>query len=242
MRYLNISIDDVSPHHLSSTKVLKNCFQILEKYPQCKFTLFVPTAYWRTVKTGDVDTTTQGPLHISKHPEFCRELINLPENNFEICYHGKYHGIPGESNNDEFRYLTGGEFKSLWNEMKTEMCKSLNDDKKIKNVVRPPGMYMSPQSIQASKTLDIDCLALSKMKQHIESYQHEHEKINNVVYANVWPPFIDLHQCVDDKIEVLYHACEWDRGYLGVEFTKKLLQWLSLHDRSIEFVFIEQLL
>lgn len=242
MRYLNISMDDVSPHPLSSTKVLKNCFKVLEKHPQCKFTLFVPTAYWRTMITGDIDTTTKYPLHLHEHQQFCDELIALPKENFEVCYHGKYHGIPGKSNNDEFRHLSGEQFKNLWHQMKLEMQTALRNDDKIKNVIRPPGMYMSPDAIDAVKNLDIDCVALSKMSHHVNSYSGRHETLDNAVYANVWPPFTHIENCLDEKLEVLYHACEWDKGYLNDELTDRLIQWLDSNHWQTKFVFIEQLL
>ena len=56
---LNISIDDVSPHPLSSTKVLEQCYYLIEKFEDIKFTLFIPLAYWRTMRA---DIATEQPL------------------------------------------------------------------------------------------------------------------------------------------------------------------------------------
>ena len=99
---VNISIDDVSPHPYSSTSVIEKCDQLIEQYPEIKFSLFVPVAYWRTIKSG---TVTRESLNISKHIEFCEELKDLNPDNYEIGYHGYYHGMPGTSDNDEFQYL-----------------------------------------------------------------------------------------------------------------------------------------
>ena len=39
---VNISIDDVSPHPMSSVKVIERCREIIKKFPEAKFSLFVP--------------------------------------------------------------------------------------------------------------------------------------------------------------------------------------------------------
>ena len=100
---INISIDDVSPHQFSSTKVLDRCFELIQTFPDIKFTLFVPVAYWRTIKPT---TTTTEPLRLDTFPDFCKTIKELPQQNFEICYHGLFHGIPGKSDNDEFQSIT----------------------------------------------------------------------------------------------------------------------------------------
>jgi predicted deacetylase len=100
MYKLNISIDDVSPHTKSSIVPVLN---FRDKFPRKKVTLFIPTAYWRTVKQG---ITTQYPLKLSEHEQFCQQLLDLPSDLFECAYHGYYHGIPFQSDNDEFKSLT----------------------------------------------------------------------------------------------------------------------------------------
>ena len=75
---VNISIDDVTPHPFSSTNVLEKCEELLETFPEIKFSLFIPVAYWRTMKSG---TTTNKPMLISEYPEFCETLMDLPEEN-----------------------------------------------------------------------------------------------------------------------------------------------------------------
>jgi hypothetical protein len=46
---INISIDDVSPHPLSSLAIVDKCQRIIDKIPDAKFTFFVPISYWRTI-------------------------------------------------------------------------------------------------------------------------------------------------------------------------------------------------
>ena len=99
---INISIDDITPHPRASVRVLDRCFELIEKFPDIKFSLFVPVSYWRTKKPN---TITQYPLQIDLFPDFCKFIKELPDSNFEICYHGFYHGIPGQSDNDEFKTL-----------------------------------------------------------------------------------------------------------------------------------------
>lgn len=64
---INISIDDVSPHPRSSKKVLEQCERLIKKFPNIKFTLFIPIAYWRT--SGD--TATRNPLYLWENKELC---------------------------------------------------------------------------------------------------------------------------------------------------------------------------
>jgi hypothetical protein len=42
MYKVNISIDDISPHPQSSTKVLDRCFELINVFPEIKFSLFIP--------------------------------------------------------------------------------------------------------------------------------------------------------------------------------------------------------
>ena len=68
----------------------------------------------------------------------------------------------------------------------------------------------------------------------------ELEEDFNVVFCNVCPPEKPLK--LFDKTEVVYHACEWDRNYLGNDKNFKNLQkWLRDNKDEIEFCFIEDL-
>jgi hypothetical protein len=240
-RRLNISIDDVSPHRLSGLDVLVQCDRIIADFPTVKFSLFVPTAYWRTMYIhGKPDTRTRRPLYLVEHPDFCDRLRALSKDNFEVCYHGRHHGIPGVSNNDEFRYMNSSEFAARFVEMEDDVAAADLFDVFVP-VIRPPAMWMSPDAIQTARLKGIECFALSPRPHHMASYGDAIATRNDdVVYANVWVPDDDLDTCVDADIELLYHACTWDPGHFDFERADELLSWL--HDNDVEFCFIRDLL
>ena len=64
---VNISIDDVSPHPMSSVGVIDRCMEVIEEFPDVKFTLFIPAAYWRTTRP---EVATTKPLNLSDFPDF----------------------------------------------------------------------------------------------------------------------------------------------------------------------------
>ena len=113
MNKVNISIDDITPHPYASIKVIEHCQKLIKLFPDIKFSLFIPVAYWQTIPRPNIQTNTTAPLKISEHEEFCQALKALPEKNYEICYHGYYHGIPLRSNNDEFQYLNYENFEKV---------------------------------------------------------------------------------------------------------------------------------
>ena len=209
---VNISIDDVSPHPLSSTKVLENCHDLIKKYPDIKFSLFVPVSYWRTIKPG---TATNIPLQIDRFPKFCKELKDLNPDNFEICFHGFHHGIPGKSDNDEFQYLDYKEAINLFANM-AEVVKIAGLSDVFKKIFRPPAWRMSPEAIKAARDFGVQVLALSPKEYAKNVYSGEEEKKNDVVYYNVNPPLDELS--LYQKTEMVYHACEWYINY----FSKKM--------------------
>ena len=232
---INISIDDVSPHPYSSTKVLENCNKIIKEFPDAKFTLFIPISYWRTIKKG---VATSGPLQINLFPDFCKQISELPENNFEICYHGFYHGIPGKSDNDEFQYLDYDQAVKVLNAM-FDVVKLANLQDKFKKIFRPPAWRMSPSAIKASRDLGIEILALSPKDYAQKVYDGEHLRKNDVVYYNCNPPFDPLK--LYKNTEIVYHACEWDKNYLSDEKTFEIIEFLKSQE-NYKFSFIGELL
>jgi len=235
---VNISIDDVSPHPKSSTRVLERCHELIAIFPDIKFTLFVPTAYWRTVKR---EAVTSKPLQIDLFPEFCNEIRSLNKDNFEVCYHGHYHGIPGKSDNDELRNLSYDEMIVLITEMRS-IVKKADLSSVFKEIIRPPAWRMSPESIVASKAAGIELLALSSDVYPDGSldYKGEDKKFKNTVYYNVCPPFKPLS--LFEKTEIVYHACEWDKNYLSKEMTKDLAEFLKNNRANYRFSFISGLI
>jgi hypothetical protein len=230
MYKVNISIDDISPHPQSSTKVLDRCFELINVFPEIKFSLFIPFQYWRTVG----ETASTSPYDIRDYPEFIDTIKSLPTRNFELCYHGLLHGVPGISNNDEFRYLNYDDalikFKTMF---------GINDDLdlKFKPYFRPPAWRMSSDSIEAAIDAGIELLALSN-KDYVVSYYGENIKLfKNIVNYNVNPPFDPLNLYPDT--EIVYHACEWDKNYLDKNQTEGLIKLFSNQD--IEFCFIDKI-
>jgi hypothetical protein len=235
MRYgVNISIDDISPHPRSSTKVLDRCFELIDQFPDIKFTLFLPMAYWRTVG----DTATPQPLRVDQDEEFLKKIFSLPDKNFELAYHGLYHGTPKVSNNDEFRYLTEEEANEKF-EIMFKVAESCGLRKKMKNVFRPPAWRMSPDAFKSARNNGFDILALSPKKYAKDTYCGQEDEYEKVVYYNSNPPFDPL--ILFEKTEVVYHACEWDGNYLDAEKTKDLKEFLSSNLDKIDFKFIGDL-
>ena len=233
---INISIDDVSPHPLSSVKVLDRCYELIQEFPDIKFSLFIPIAYWRTTRQ---DIATKYPLRIDAYPEFCKVLDNLPEKNFELCYHGLFHGIPGKSDNDEFQNISKEEAIEKFVTM-FEITKKANLIHKFKPIFRPPAWRMSPGAIIAAKEIGIKVLALSPKDYAKKTYAGEENNFLKVVYYNYNPPFDELKEIVDEYNEIVYHACEWDKNYFSKHLCNQLVSWLH-SNKNIEFKFLEDM-
>jgi predicted deacetylase len=232
---INVSIDDVSPHPYSSVKVLDRCYELIETFPDIKFSLFVPIAYWRTIKPG---IATPKPLYINEYPDFCETLRNLPSRNFEVCYHGLYHGIPGKSDNDEFQHLTLEEATKKFQEM-FEVVRAAGLSEIFKSIFRPPAWRMSSGSIHAAQQVGVKLLALSPKEYAKETYRGAENTFPRVVYYNCNPPFDPL--CVYPSVEIVYHACEWDKNYLSKELANQLKTWIVSADHNPDFAFLEDM-
>jgi predicted deacetylase len=233
---LNISIDDVSPHPLSSIKVLDRCFDLIKEFSEIKFSLFVPASYWRTIKSG---TTTNEALTLDLYPEFCSHIKNLPRKNFEICYHGLFHGIPNLSDNDEFKNLDYEQAIEKFTKM-FQIISNANLTEIFQPVFRPPAWRMSASAIRAAKDLGIKILALSSKDYAKNTYAGAEKDFNKVVYYNCNPPF-DKLEFFSPYTEVVYHACEWDSNYFSEEKTEELKVFINSQN-NIEFCFMDKLL
>lgn len=231
---VNISIDDVSPHPKSSVNVIKTCQRLIEDFNDIKFTLFVPIAYWRTIRPG---TATSRPLYLNEHPDFCETIKSLSPRNYEVCYHGLHHGIPGKSDNDEFQNLSHEAAMSKFGEMK-RIVQASGLEETFKPVFRPPAWRMSPGAILAAKDFGFKVLALSPKEYARQTYGSEDEKFGKVVYYTCNPPFDPLEK--HEKNEIVYHACEWDKNYLSEDAAEILKTWLKDQD-DVEFEFMENM-
>ncbi len=235
-KLVNISIDDVSPHPLASTKVLQRCHELIRVFPSIKFTLFIPTAYWKTMRPN---LSTENPLQIDLFEDFCNELRDLPEENFELGYHGHYHGIPGKSDNDELQYLEYDQTDSIIDAM-FEVAKRANLKHRFKPIIRPPAWRMSPGAIRRFRDRGFKVLALSPDDYCTKVYEGEHLKKDDVVLYNVNPPLKDFD--LFEKTEMVFHASEWDRNFLSEEMCESLKQFLIKNKDQIDFCFMQELL
>ena len=231
---MNVSIDDVSPHPRSSTTVLNQCFRVLEAFPDVKFTLFVPVSYWRTMKP---ELFSEKPFQINLYPEFCDTLRNLPKENFEIGYHGFHHGIPGKTDNDEMRNLTTSQCNDLLTSMK-RVVEASNLD--FSPILRPPSWRMSPACFDSCKDHGIKTLALHPGPYGGLDYGEKDRDFNHVVYYTACPPFQPLAMC--KKIEVVYHACDWDKNYLDEDLANDLISFIGENKELISFCFMEDMI
>jgi predicted deacetylase len=234
---LNISIDDVSPHPQSSTKVLDRCFSLIEKFPNIKFTLFVPLAYWR--RRPGIATTK--PLLLSEHPEFCNEIKSLPSKNFQIGYHSYYHGCSPQNDNDEFRDLSYEDAVNKFDLMFSESEKSGLKDS-FSPIFRPPAWRMSEGAFQASLDCGIKTLALFSKDESLQDKYRIYYPIEdlydkyNIHHSSCFPPLVELF--VSDDANIVYHACEWDVNYLSEDLLNKVENFISENLQSIKFKFI----
>ncbi len=235
MKYrVNISIDDISPHPKASIKVLDRCYELINIFPSIKISLFVPIAYWRTQRIG---VQTKEPLVIHKFPDFCETLKNLSPLNFEICYHGYYHGIPGENDNNEFLNITRAEASKRWSSMQDRV--DLAGLKEVfKPIFRPPAWRMGPDAWDALSEGGVELFAVSDIDYALESYQGKDKEYRSN-YSTVFPPFRPLE--IKESCGIVYHACEWDRNFLDKKHTEELIDFLTEHKDNIEFAFMENL-
>lgn len=232
MSLINISIDDISPHKFSSSKVLKNCYKIINEFPDVKFTLFIPIAYWRQIG----HTKTKNPLFLWEDKNLCNILKNLDDNNFELGYHGYFHGIPGITNNDEFANLSEHETQKKIDLMKEGLLKAELYDK-FKKIFRPPAWRISPQAIKTFKKNNFDILALSKQQYALDVYKGAQNNFPKVNYYNLNPPLIPLKELDEEQLNIVYHACEWDKNFLDQKKTNELIEFLK-NIQNKKFVFM----
>lgn len=228
--FLNISIDDISPHPQSSDKVLDRCFDLINIHPEIKFTLFIPGAYWRTVGP----TATSKALKIYKYTSFCDTLKELPKENFELGYHGYYHGVPYRSNNDEFEKISYKEAEERFDLMNRAVKLS---GLEFRPIFRPPAWRMCPAAMNAAEKSGIEIFTLAPFDYTMKIYKGAQEN-RKVIYCTSCPPAKPLK--TDMINSIVYHACEWDKNYLNIDRTKELITFINNQD-EVKFNFMEEL-
>lgn len=231
---VNVSIDDVSPHPRASVKVIDRCLELISEFPEIKFSLFVPVAYWRTQRIG---VQTKEPLVLWKHPKFCEALKVLPSSNFEVCYHGYYHGIPGENDNNEFLDISYEDAKKRAKSMK-DRVKKAGLENVFKPIFRPPAWRMGPDAWKALSEEGFELFAVTDIDYALKSYQGKDKEYRSN-YSTMFPPFRPLE--IKESCGIVYHACEWDRNFLNKKHTEELIEFLKEHKSDVEFVFMEDL-
>lgn len=234
----NISIDDVSPHPQSSLRVLEQCYRVLDVFPEMKFTLFVPVAYWRTIGPTATDT----PLELYLFSDFCHALYELPSSNFEIGYHGLHHGIPHMSNNDEMQHLGPEDALMMFQTMELGVYKAGLYDV-FKPILRPPAWRMSPACFDVALKRGFRLLALSPDEYAQKTYvgrDRSDDWVDHVVYYNVAPPQRPLQ--LFERTEIVYHALETDSNWLGPDAADALIEFLDENVEKFRPVFMEEML
>jgi hypothetical protein len=111
----------------------------------------------------------------------------------------------------------------------------------FKPILRPPAWRMSPDCFIACEKMGIRALALSSKEYAKKIYAGQDIHFSNVVYYNLNPPFDPLIW-KDENLEIVYHACEWDRNFLDIAANRELQKFLESNSSDVTFSFIEDLL
>ena len=227
---LNISIDDLTPRPKSGLKVLDRAYELIAKFPDIKFTLFIPTAYMRQGEKS---------YPISEYPDFCDALKKLGKKNFELGWHGHFHGIKDKASNSEFIKLDYTESCNRFDMMFSE-AKKAGLYERFVPIMRPPAFKMSAKAIRAAWDKGIKILSLSPHGYAQQSYQGEHKKSKGkVLYYTSNPPHDPLKLYAENI--VMYHACEWDKNYLSTGYAAELRAFIDKNQQYLKFCFMWEL-
>jgi hypothetical protein len=235
VRRINISIDDITPHPRSSIRVVENCLRIISRVPSAKFTLFVPTAYWRTVPAPP-ESICSVPYYLPNFPDFCQQLMSLPDDSFEIGFHGHHHGIPGKSNNDELKSVSFDEAREIYGKM-FNAVQEAGLGSKFKMMLRPPAWRLSADAFDAARGV-FDLLALNPDPMYHEVYggkQHDSHWRVRTVFADAYPPILPVPEKWE-RLELVFHACEWDKNYLTPALADSVIDLFQAADAEGAFI------
>lgn len=221
---LNISIDDVTPWRRAGVRVLKHCFTLIQEFPDIKFTLFVPTAYYRPF----VPTNTDQVYFLNNFPEFCKIMRDLPKNNFEIGFHGHFHGVPNKSNNDEFLHFK--DINEIYDRVRAMKIVAEDSGIPFKNIFRPPAWKLHKDAPKVLKDNGIEIIAGHQ--------NYPYTRVDGVkdLYESCSPPIKPLTYRENNVI--VYHACEWDSNVLDFTSMRELYNYIKIHEDDFEFCFM----
>jgi hypothetical protein len=100
---------------------------------------------------------------------------------------------------------------------------------------------MSPGSFDAAEKMGIKLLALSPKDYAQMTYDNKDRSDfwkDKVVYYHSNPPFDSL--AYRENLEIVYHACQWDKNFLSKSMAQDLLEFL-IKNESNEFCFLEDM-
>lgn len=243
MRKFNLSLDDMSPHPRAGGgfESIEWCDKLIEKYPDLKINLFVPAAYCRL---GEV------PYALTDHKDWLKKLKALPDN-YVINMHGMYHRRVskkyGNSNNDEWQFLTDKNAPTLACQMNTEFSLAelsgyrypIDGSGKVqvcnrfRYTFRPPGWKISKAAVKALEEYsNITCFAGSK-----EYYEKVKDVLNVKWVSYNW----DLTgPCATKGDVVAYgHTSDWTNNYMNKERFHLIDDLLKTE--KFDFRFIEEM-
>lgn len=233
MSVFNLSLDDFSPHPQAGLdfKVIEMCNKLIDKYPEVKIDLFVPTAYSRL---------NQVPCKLSQHQGWADKVKQLPDN-YRLNMHGHYHRrFYGDhdfhryraSNNDEFQHVTAEEAGVILKESKIEFAKS---GLKHTNVIRPPAWKISVAAVQYLIRKGFFIAGndeyYKKLKNYIPNLHKHWQKYN-------WD-MIKKCNILKGDVFAFGHTSNWTNNYFDEERLEMVLELLS--ERKFEFKFIEEM-
>lgn len=217
---VNISIDDVCPHPIMGMDAVNRLSGLLDLYPKLKCSLFVPTRLKR-YKYKEKD------YPLENYPKFVDQLKSLPSENFEICYHGHFHGHKqNKSNNDEFRYLSA---LDTFDKLETSQIIFDSLGIKVKPVFRPPGFWLGADAFLGCKEFGIKTLALNNDIKYSACYLGEQLKYDRVI-------FIGRQPNNQRFFEIMFHAGRDQKDFFNNIAFHELKTKLS--KLSPEFVFL----
>jgi hypothetical protein len=215
----------MSPHPRAGLdfESIRWCDKIIEKYPDIKINLFVPAAYARL---------GEEPVVLSLCRDWLDKVGRLPARNYRINYHGFNHRRIskeyGNSNNDEWQYLTRSQTKSLFNKMIEMLAWSRLP---VFDTFRPPGWKISQEAAQF----------LTEKGFLIAGSEEYYSKLKDKIRGLKWISYNwDMTgPCeVKGNIVAVGHTSDWTNNYMNEERYNLVVDLLD--GEEFDFRFIEE--